>query len=197
MKKLFLIFTLALATAAIAATGSGAGLAADSLPYPLTQPNREADMAYCTVTDLQDTYGEDRISAWSRVDPGRADKAIYDAGAEIDGCLLSGGYAVPLAGTPSTIRKYCVDIACANLIISAGVLESDPGGDAVIEQAKTARWYVQNQPNDNYIGRYLEKAAEGKFKIPGYATDDNEVTGPPSGNVQARSMERLDLRGYC
>jgi phage gp36-like protein len=180
MKKQFLIFALALATAVIAAAGSGAGL---FLP---AQKIKEAGMAYCTVADLQDTYGEDRISAWSRVDPGRAEKAIYDAGAEIDGYLLSGGYAVPLAGTPSTIRKYCVDIACANLIISAGALDSDPGGDAVIEQAKIAR-------------RYLEKVAEGKFKIPGHSADGggNETAGPPPGNVRARSMERLDLRGYC
>jgi phage gp36-like protein len=184
MKKLFFIFLLALATATIVAAGSGAGLAATSLPNPPAQTDKEAGMAYCTVADLQDTYGEDRISAWSRVDPDRAEKAIYDAGAEIDGYLLSGGYAVPLAGTPSTIRKYCVDIACANLIISAGVLDSDPGGDAVIEQAKIAR-------------RYLEKVAEGKFKIPGYSAGGGEAAGPPSGNVQARSMERLDLEGYC
>ena len=186
MKKLFFIFTLALATAAIVAAGSGAELAVNTLADSPVQTDKEADMAYCTVVDLQDTYGEDRISAWSRVDPGRAEKAIYDAEAEIDGYLLSGGYAVPLPGTPSTIRKYCVDIACANLIISAGVLDSDPGGDAVIEQAKIAR-------------RYLEKVAEGKFKIPGYGTGDGdgEAAGPPSGNVQARSMKRLDWGGYC
>jgi phage gp36-like protein len=178
MKKLFFIFLLALATVTIVAAGSGAGLL-----FP-AQTDREAGMSYCTVADLRDTYGEDRIGAWSRVDPDRAEKTIYDAGAEIDGYLLSGGYTVPLAGTPSTIRKYCVDIACANLIISAGALDSDPSGDAVIEQAKIAR-------------RYLEKVAEGKFKIPGYSTGGGEVTGPPSGNVQARSMERLDLEGYC
>jgi phage gp36-like protein len=176
MKKLFFIFLLALATATIVAAGSGAGL---FLP---AQTNKEAGMAYCTVADLQGAYGEDRVSAWSRVDSDRAEKAICDAEAEIDGYLLSGGYAVPLAGTPSTIRKYCVDIACANLIISAGVLEGDPGGDAVIEQAKIAR-------------RYLEKVAEGKFKIPGSSVG-GEAVGPPSGNVQARSMERLDLKGY-
>ena len=179
MKKLFFIFTLVLATAAIAAAGSGAEL------FFSAQTDKGAGMAYCTVTDLEDTYGEDRIGAWSRVDPDRAEKAIYDAGAEIDGYLLSGGYAVPLPGTPSTVRKYCVDIACANLIISAGVLDSDPGGDAVLEQAKIAR-------------RYLEKVAEGKFKIPGYSAGaGGEAAGPPSGNVQARSMERLDLKGYC
>jgi hypothetical protein len=26
-------------------------------------------MAYCTITDLQAAYGEDKISAWSRMDP--------------------------------------------------------------------------------------------------------------------------------
>jgi phage gp36-like protein len=180
MKKLFFICLLASATATLVVAGSSAGL------FPPVQTKKEAGMAYCTVADLQDTYGEDRISAWSRVDPCRAEKAIYDAGAEIDGYLLSGGYTVPLAGMPSTIRKYCVDVACANLIISAGALDADPGGDAVIEQAKIAR-------------RYLEKVAEGKFKIPGYDTGggDRAVTGPPPGNVQARSIERLDWRGYC
>jgi phage gp36-like protein len=142
-------------------------------------------MAYCTIADLQDTYGEDRISAWSRLDPDTVDKAITDAGAEIDGYLLSGGYTVPLPGAPKTIGKYCIDIACANLVIGAGVLKDDPGGNAVIEQAKIAR-------------RYLEKVAEGKFKIPGYNTgEDSEVTKAPAGNVQFRSGEKLDMRGYC
>jgi hypothetical protein len=104
---------------------------------------KDAGMSYCTVADLRGAYGEDRISPWSRIDPGRADKAVYDAGAEIDGYLLSGWYAVPLAGTPSTIRKYCVDIACANLIISAEAVDSDPGGDAVIEQTIIVRSAVE------------------------------------------------------
>jgi phage gp36-like protein len=142
----------------------------------------EADMAYCTVTDLTSAYGEDRISGWSRLDPDTVDKAITDATAEIDGYLLSGGYTVPLVRAPSTINKYCTDIASANLVISAGVLKDDPGGTAVIEQAKIAR-------------RYLEKVAEGKFKIPGYV-EDGEVSRPPSGSIQVASRPRLDLRGY-
>lgn len=141
---------------------------------------KEGCMAYCTIEDMQTTYGNERIAAWSAVDAERAEKAIADASAEIDGYLLSGGYTVPLAGTPATIKKYCVDIACAALIISTGMLENDPGGKAVVEQADIAR-------------RYLDKVAQGKYKIPGY---DENSSKPPSGNIQAVSMTRMDWKGY-
>lgn len=139
-------------------------------------------MAYCTIGDLQGAYGADRIAGWSRYNAETAEKAAADASAEIDGYLLSGGYAVPLPGAPETVKKYCVDIACANLVISAGVLRDDPGGEAVVNQAKIAR-------------RYLEKVAEGKFRIPGCAAD-GEAVKAPSGGVQVRTRERLDMRGY-
>jgi phage gp36-like protein len=140
-------------------------------------------MAYCNVDDLMETYGSDRITAWSRRDGKIAEKAIADASAEIDGYLLSGGYSVPLPGAPETVRKYCVNIASANLVISCGVLKSDPGGEAVIEQAKIAR-------------RYLEKVAEGKFRIPGYSNGDGESVPVPSGNVQVRTSGKLNLGSY-
>ena len=50
---------------------------------------------------------------------------------------------MPLAGAPANLRKYCIDIAAANLVIWRGVLENDPGGNAVIERAKTARRYLE------------------------------------------------------
>jgi phage gp36-like protein len=179
MKKLLFVFAMALTI-----IGSGAGLFALA-QNPARNAGKEEGMAYCTVADLQGTYGEDRINGWSRLDPDVADKAIANASAEIDGYLLSAGLSVPLAGTPATIKKYCVDIASASLVISAGVLDSDPGGKAVIEQAEIAR-------------RYLDKVAQGKYRIPGYDTGggDAAVTSPPSGNIQARTMNRLDLRGY-
>lgn len=139
-------------------------------------------MAYCTVEDLQDTYGNDRIAAWSAVDADRAEKAIADASAEIDGYLLSGGYTVPLTGNQPTIKKYCVDIACASLIISTGMLENDPGGKAVVDQADIAR-------------RYLDKVAQGKYKIPGF-DETGKGSQPPSGNIQAVSMQRMNWQGY-
>ena len=49
---------------------------------------KEGCMAYCTMTDLQSTYGAERIAAWSAVDAERAEKAIADASAAIDGYRL-------------------------------------------------------------------------------------------------------------
>jgi phage gp36-like protein len=143
-------------------------------------------VAYCSADDIIDAYGETQLDGWSNLDSDRVARAITDASAEIDGYLYSGGYAVPLVGTPPTIKKYCIDIACANLVISAGVLEEDSGGKAVIEQAK--------------IGRaFLMKVAEGKFKIPGYSIGaDGEAVadGQPAGNIQVHTSRKLDWWGY-
>jgi phage gp36-like protein len=150
--------------------------------FAFASNSEEGCMAYCTHEELNAAYGEDRITGWSRLDPDTIDRAIADAGAEIDGYLLSGGYSVPLAGPPDNVRKYCIDIAAANLVIGAGVLKDDPGGNAIIEQAKIAR-------------RYLDKVAEGKFRIPGFV-GEGEVAKPPSGGVQVFTRPRLDLRGF-
>ena len=151
---------------------------------PQKSKETEGIMAYCTVADLQDAYGEDRINGWARFNPDAVERAVKNAEAEIDGYLLSGGYEIPIAGPPETIRKYCIDIASANLVVSGGLLESDPGGKAVVEQAKIAR-------------HYLGKVAEGKYKIPGYIADGTEQTiKPPAGAVRVSARPRLDLRGY-
>jgi phage gp36-like protein len=171
MERTFFLLVMAFAI------GTGVGVFASA------QNKQEGAMAYCSIADLQAAYGEDRIAGWSRLNPGTADRAIADAAAEIDGYLLSGGYAVPLPGAPANIKKYCIDIASANLVLSAGVLESDPGGKAVLEQAKIAR-------------QYLTKVAEGKFAVPGYGAGGGEVSKPPSGGVQTRTSAKLDFRGY-
>jgi phage gp36-like protein len=136
---------------------------------------------YCTPADLHDAYGEDRITGWSRRDPATVDRAIRNASAEIDGYLISGGYTVPLVPTPENLRKYCIDIAMAALVIHVGVLDNDPGGKAIIEEAKNAR-------------QFLGKVAEGKFRIPGYA-DEKTVSTPPDG-VRVSAMPRMDLRRF-
>lgn len=145
----------------------------------------EGIMAYCTVADLQEAYGEDQVNGWARFDSTMVvvERAIQNATAEIDGYLLSGGYEIPLAGPPETIRKYCIDIAAANLVLSVGVLEIDTGGKAVLEQAKVAR-------------HYLGKVAEGKYKIPGVFDAAGETAKPPSGGVRVSARPRLDWRGY-
>jgi phage gp36-like protein len=177
MRKFLLV--LLLGSALVAPVFAGAGHAGAVLEFP----GGGEIMGYCTQADLEDAYGADRISGWSRLDPDTVDRAIISATAEIDGYLISGGYTVPLSGPPRNLQKYCVDIAAANLVISAGVLENDPGGKAVLEEAKNAR-------------HYLTKVAEGKFKIPGYAGAEDEVSKPPSGNVRVSGWRRLDLRGY-
>jgi phage gp36-like protein len=146
-------------------------------------PQTEGGMAYCTLADLYAAYGEDHINGWARLNPDTAERAIRNAEAEIDGYLLSGGYAVPIAGPPETVQKYCIDIAAANLVVSCGVLQNDPGGNAVIEQAKQAR-------------RYLEKVAEGKFRIPGFIDEPGGTAKQPPGGVRISARPRLDWRGY-
>jgi phage gp36-like protein len=190
MRKILIVLLLvsALLVPAFASTGRAeimrpsGGFAGADLVLVSPRGELEGIMAYCALADLAAAYGEDRISAWSRLDPDTVDRAINSASAEIDGYLISGGYAVPLSGPPKNIQKYCVDIAAANLVISAGVLKDDPGGNAVLEEAKNAR-------------RYLAKVAEGKFKIPGFA-GEGETIKPPSGGVQVASINKLDLRGY-
>jgi phage gp36-like protein len=142
----------------------------------------EGIMAYCTRVDLEEAYGEDRIAAWSRMEPNVVDRAIRNASSEIDGFLISGGYTVPLSGPPENLKKYCIDIAAANLILSCGVLDTDPGGKAIVDEAKNAR-------------QFLAKVAEGKYRIPGYVDRNTEVSHPPAG-VRVSALPRLDLRAY-
>jgi phage gp36-like protein len=141
----------------------------------------EVTMGYCTRADLEAAYGKDRIAGWSRTESKVVARAIQAASTEIDGYLISGGYVVPLSGPPENLRNYCVDIAAENLVISAGVLENDPGGKAVIDKAKNAR-------------QFFTKVAEGKFIIPGYA-NSKEVSSPPGG-VLVSTMPQMDLKGY-
>jgi phage gp36-like protein len=110
------------------------------------------------------------------------ERAVKNASAEIDGYLISGGYKVPLPGPPGNLKKYCINIATANLVISAGVLDNDPGGKAILEEAKNARYF-------------LTKVSEGKFKIPGYAEGNEEGSEPPGG-VMVSTSPRLDLTRF-
>jgi phage gp36-like protein len=178
MKKIFIVLLL---MALVIPVFAGVLNNAES-DSPRGNLKPEVIMGYCTRADLEAAYGEDRIVGWSRMDSNAADRAIRNASAEIDGYLISGGYAVPISGPPENLRKYCIDIAAANLVLSAGVLDNDPGGKAIIEEAKNAR-------------QFLAKVAEGKFKIPGYTSGDDEVS-TPSGGVMVSTMPRLDLKGF-
>jgi len=181
MKKIFIaLFFIA---AVFGQAFAGADVAATTVsPQGIYFTDTEGSMGYCTRFDLEEAYGADRISGWSRLDGQAAERAIRNASAEIDGYLLSGGYEVPLSPEPENLRKYCIDIAAANLVINVGVLDNDPGGKAIIDEAKNAR-------------QFLTKVAEGKFKIPGYTEGSSETSLPPSG-VKVSTMPRMDLRGF-
>jgi phage gp36-like protein len=183
MKKFFVLLLISALLVPVFATTGRVEISRPSGGIAGAGFEREAIMGYCTLADLEGAYSADQIAAWSRLDPDKVDKAIKNAAAEIDGYLISGGYTVPLAGPPENLKKYCVDLACARLVLGAGILENDPGGKAVLEEAKNAR-------------HYLEKVADGKFRIPGYSGGEDEVSKPPSGNVQVSASRRLDLRGY-
>jgi phage gp36-like protein len=178
MKKFLIV--LMLITAFV--IPSFAGVSNNVMDSPQGNIEAEDIMAYCSQNDLEAAYGGDRIAAWSRMDSAAVERAVRNASAEIDGYLISGGYKVPLSGPPENLKKYCIDIAVANLVLSAGVLENDPGGKAILEEAKNAR-------------QFLTKVAEGRFKIPGYAEGDDKGSDPPGG-VKVSSSPRLDLKGY-
>jgi phage gp36-like protein len=184
VKKITMLFLLTafIAVAGFTASGRAARFPGteDLVPHTIT---KAGDMAYCTIKDLQEAYGPLRIAAWSRQDGDTADRAISNASAEIDGYLLSGGYTVPLPGTPENLKKYCIDIAVANLIVSIGAFTQESADKEILEQAKQAR-------------RYLEKVAEGKFRIPGYSAAEGEVSKPPPGGVRVSARKKLDLSGF-
>lgn len=77
-------------------------------------------MPYCTVEDLISLVDEETVKQLTDdedvgvINQSRVDKAIADAGAEIDAWLAT-RYTVPLASTPAVINKCAVDIAIYNL----------------------------------------------------------------------------------
>jgi len=179
MKKLslvlFLVSALIIPLFATASFSAGTN-------FPYREFQTGGLVGYCARLDLEEAYGEDRIAAWSRMESAPVERAIRSASSEIDGFLISGGYAVPFPGPPENLKKYCVDLAAANLLLSAGVLDDDPGGKAIIDEAKNAR-------------HFLAKVAEGRYRIPGYVDRNEDISRPPGG-VKVSAPPRMDLRGY-
>lgn len=78
-------------------------------------------MAYCSLQDLTDRYGERMLVALSdrgelaSTEPDAAlfDRAIGDAAAAID-AYLAARYALPLASTPAIVRDIALRIAIYN-----------------------------------------------------------------------------------
>lgn len=79
-------------------------------------------MSYCTLADLVEVYGEREILQLSdrvnrppaEIDQGVVDRAIADAGAEID-LHLHARYQLPLPTVPSVLKRVACTLAYANL----------------------------------------------------------------------------------
>ena len=98
-------------------------------------------MAYATVDDLLALLGERELIQLTddedtgTVNTARADKALADADAEVDG-YLAGRYPVPLATPPAVIVKYAADIAVYNLYSRKG----EPGENTVTRYKAALKW---------------------------------------------------------
>jgi phage gp36-like protein len=121
-------------------------------------------MAYATVTDAIELYGEAAIIvACDRDGAGALDTASFErhlrAASDVIDAHLMGRYDLPLSSAPSILIKYCVDIARANSSADVGTITT-----RLLDLQKEAM-------------EYLGKVAEGKYRL---VKDGDKVTG---GNI--------------
>jgi phage gp36-like protein len=82
-------------------------------------------VAYCTLTDLVDRYGEAEVLAYADRDrDGLADAALVDGvladvDAEID-TYLAGRYTLPLSETPRVLVRIACELARERLMMAQG-----------------------------------------------------------------------------
>lgn len=138
-------------------------------------------MAYCTLADIKDQVEESRLiqltddEGAGTIGTARVDKAIADAGEEIDGYVGS-RYTVPLNPAPAILRKLAVDIAVCNLFA-----RRDKAPEGRVERYKTAI-------------RFLEQVALGRISL-GAADPDGTPPASDAPQMSADNPPRLFDRG--
>ena len=133
-------------------------------------------MVYCTKADLLEQIGEARLieltddAATGVVDDTKVDRAIADAGEEIDG-HLGMRLSLPVAQVPPLVRKWAVDIAIYNLCSRR---------EAEVPEARIKRHEAARAD--------LRRFAEGKLSL-----GVNDPDEPPSdaGKPQISSATRV------
>ena len=81
-------------------------------------------MAYATLQDIIDRYGEDDLlmaadrDGDDQVDTAAVDRALADASAEI-GTYLAARYTLPISSVPEVLKRLCVDITLYRLAFNA------------------------------------------------------------------------------
>lgn len=143
-------------------------------------------MAYCTIEDIKDQVDEVKLirltddESLGVVNTDRVEKAIADAGEEIDGYVGS-RHRVPLYPAPEVLRKFAVDIAVYNLY-------------GRLDQVPTNR-------TDRYRNAliFLERVAMGKISLGAADPEGN----PPASDAPevadtnpARVFGRSSLKGF-
>ncbi|MDC8804219.1 DUF1320 domain-containing protein [Halomonas pacifica] len=117
-------------------------------------------MPYITLQDLQERFSEHEIlqladDGTGQVDQDEINRAIEDAGGEIDGYVAGGGYAVPLSPVPNIVKSYACDIARYRLY-------DDAASPQVRERYEDAI-------------KFLRMVARGEVKL-GIGTDEDTET---------------------
>jgi len=119
-------------------------------------------MLYCTLQDLLEA-GVSEAELIQLTDSANIgvmnistiDVAISDASQYIDSILMAAGYALPLASTPSVLKRVCVDITRYYLF-----------GDARPDFVET---------NYRFAVRYLNDLADKKASLPTSALSQNST----------------------
>ncbi|MBF0186015.1 MAG: DUF1320 domain-containing protein [Magnetococcales bacterium] len=130
-------------------------------------------MAYATIADLIQRYGEDELIQRSDRRAGRIrddvviNQALADASAEIDSYLAS-RYSLPLSGVPDVLVRLCCDVARYRL-----------WADKVTEIVRTRYEDAVRQ---------LKDIARGQATL-GIAPEHTPL--PPSVGVLGRSARRV------
>ncbi|WP_435100827.1 gp436 family protein [Arhodomonas sp. AD133] len=125
-------------------------------------------MAYASVQDLIDRFGEDELieltdtERTGQVDQAQVETALEEASAEID-ALIRRRYSVPVSPAPALLRRLCADIARYHLDAIGG------------------REHVAKRRNDAV--KRLESIAAGRATL-----DGGERTG--AGTVHVSSKPR-------
>lgn len=138
-------------------------------------------MAYATLADLIDRYGDQELTqltdrlGMAAPDAAIVGRAIDDASAEIDG-YLAVRYALPLTATPSVLVRLCADIARYRLW-------DDRASEEVRRRYEDAR-------------RVLERIASGDVSLglPALTSEPLALAEARAGNP--RVFQRSETDGY-
>jgi len=143
-------------------------------------------MAYCTIDDIRNQLDESKLiqltddEGTGTVDTARVERAIEDAGEEID-THVGARYAVPLDPVPPMLRKAAVDIAVYNLY---GRREKVP--EMRVERYRNAL-------------RFLDQVSRGRLSLGRQDPEGNpsESDAPcMSGENPRRAFTRNTLTGF-